>query len=67
MPPKMTRVLADDVAGADREQRDLFFARSPTMPLRPLMPTSVEIAVERLATERPSARAVPLGASFLKR
>ena len=60
-------VFADDVAGADRQQRDLFLDRSPTMPLRPLIPILSKSRFSAFATDLPRAIAVPLGASFLKR
>ena len=57
-------VLADDVAGADGKQRNFFLDRSPTMPLRPLMPILSKSRFSAFATDRPKASAVPLGASF---
>jgi len=60
-------VLADDVAGSDGQQRNLFLGAFADDALATVDGDSIEIAVERLGNRTASANAVPLGASFLNR
>jgi hypothetical protein len=58
------RVLADNVAGAHRRAARSLFRSLADNPLRPCRLTSSRSRLSARAIERPSAWAVPLGASF---